>query len=112
MVTIIAAHLRKGENGNFVSLELQGDVELIQSMLTGRFYATSKKCFISSTFTEEQANALVGTKISGSIVRVDAEPYEYTVPATGEVIELSHTYSYLPPNAPSRSISEPVEEVF
>jgi hypothetical protein len=111
MVTIVAAHLREGDKGSFVSLELQGDVELIQSMQTGRFYATAKKCFISSTFTEEQAKGLVGSKIPGSIARVDSEPYEYTVPATGEVIELSHTYTYLPSNAPSRAISESVEEI-
>jgi hypothetical protein len=112
MVTIVATHLRKGDKGNFVSLELQGDVELIQSMQTGRFYATAKKCFISSTFTESQAHALIGKQMPGSIIRVEADPYEFTVEETGEVIELAHTYTYLPPNAPSQSIAQATEEVF
>ena len=96
MVTITNVHLRKGGNGNFMSLELQGDVELIQSMTTGRHYATSKKCFVSSTFSEEQAKSLIGTKLPGSIVRVECEPYDFTVPETGEVVELAHSYTYVP----------------
>lgn len=109
MVKIIATHLREGEKGKFVSLELMGDVELVQSMNTGKFYATAKKCFVSSTFTEEHARSLVGSTIPGSIIRVEADPYEFTVPETGEVIELSHTYSYLPPNAPNPIVAETVE---
>lgn len=109
MVKIIATHLREGETGSFVSLELMGDVELVQSMNTGKFYATAKRCFVSSTFTEQQANDLIGTKLPGTIIRTDADPYEYTVPETGEVIELSHTYTYLPPNAPNPNVSEAVE---
>ena len=109
MITIVATHLREGEKGSFVSLELQGDVELVQSMNTGRFYATAKKCFVSSTFNEEQANGLVGTKLPGSIIRVEAEPYEYTVPETGEIIELSHTYTYLPPSAERNMVTEQIE---
>lgn len=109
MVKIIATHLREGENGSFVSLELMGDVELVQSMNTGRFYATARKCYVSSTFNEELAKSLIGREIPGSIIRVEAEPYEYTVPETGEVIELSHTYAYLPPNTSNRSVLEKVE---
>ncbi|GAB3422054.1 hypothetical protein [Niabella aquatica] len=111
MVTIVAAHLREGGEGNFMSLELQGDVELVQSMNTGRFYATSKKCFIPSTFTEQQAKALIGRQLPGSIIRVDADPYEYTVPETGEVIVLSHTYTYLPPHSQSTTIAEKEPEL-
>jgi len=71
-------------------------MELVQSMGTGRFYATAKKCSITSTFDEAAAQTLIGKQMPGSIQRVEAEPYEYTVPKTGEVILLQHTYQYVP----------------
>jgi hypothetical protein len=96
MVTVIAVHLREGEKGTFVSLELQGDIELVQSQNTGRFYATNRKCFIGSTFDLPTAETFIGKKIPGSIVRVQSEPYDFTIPETGEVITLAHSYSYVP----------------
>jgi len=65
-------------------------------METGRFYATAKRCSITSTFNEETAKTLIGKQMQGSIQRVEAEPYEYTVPESGEVILLQHTYEYVP----------------
>ena len=96
MVTVKNVHLREGQRGTFVSLELQGDVELVQSMNTGRFYATLRRCFISSTFDEETAKGLIGTKFPGKIARVEADPYDFTVPETGEVIQLAHRWDYIP----------------
>lgn len=97
MVKIINAHLREGENGkNYVSLELQGDLTMVQSSNTGRFYATAKKCFLFSTFSEKEAKELIGSKIPGSIERVESDPYDFTIPQTGEVIKLAHTYTYSP----------------
>ena len=70
MVTITNYHLRKNKMGkSFVALELQGDVEFVQSLETGRFYATSKRCTITSTFDEERAKSLIGTKMPGKIER-------------------------------------------
>ena len=100
MVTIVNAHLRKGDNGNYVSLELQGDITLVQSQNTGRFYATAKRCFMFSTFNEETAMSLIGTKIPGSIERVECDAYDFTVPETGEVIKLAHTYTFKPAEGP------------
>jgi hypothetical protein len=77
MVRIYQAHLRENEKGSFVSLELMGDIELVQSQNTGRFYATAKRCFISSTFNLETAQSLVGQLLPGKIVRVACEPYSY-----------------------------------
>jgi hypothetical protein len=34
MVTVKNVHLRDGDNGKFMSLELTGDVELVQSLNT------------------------------------------------------------------------------
>ena len=96
MVRIINAHVRESEKGKFVSLELQGSLEMVQSQNTGRFYATARRCFISSTFDEATAKAFIGSEMPGEIVRVQADPYDYTVPETGEVISLAHTYTYVP----------------
>jgi hypothetical protein len=97
MVTIINYALRESKEGkNFVSLQLQGDIELVQSLETGRFYATARRCSISSTFDEVTAKNLIGTKLPGNIKRSQCESYDYTVPETGEVITLAHTYEYVP----------------
>jgi hypothetical protein len=97
MVTISAYHVRQNQEGkSFITLELLGDVEFIQSSNTGAFYATAKKCTISSTFPEEVAKTLVGKQVKGRIERVQCEPYEYTVKETGEVVTLTHTYTYNP----------------
>ena len=96
MVRVINAHLRKGEKEDYVSLELQGDIVMLQSQNTGRFYATAKRCFVYSTFNIETAKGLVGQQIGGTIARVECEPYDYVVPESGEVIRLAHSYTYIP----------------
>jgi hypothetical protein len=101
MVTIKDFQLQESREGkSFISLVLQGDIELVQSMETGRFYATARRCKISSTFDEETAKSLIGTKLPGRIERVACEEYEYTVPETGEVITLAHSYQFLPDDHP------------
>ena len=97
MVTVIDYSLRESKDGkSFVSLKLEGDPEFIQSLQTGKFYLTAKRCSVTSTFAEESAKSLIGKKMSGSIVRMECESYDYTVPETGEIISLAHTYEYLP----------------
>ena len=96
MVTIKNAHQRNADGKSFITLELMGGLELVQSQRSGRFYATSKRCFIGSTFTLEQARLFIGQKMPGLIIRISSEPYEYTIPESGEVITLSHTYAYQP----------------
>jgi hypothetical protein len=96
MVTVKNVHLREGEKKTFMSLELVGDVELVQSQNSGRFYATVRRCFMSSTLDEETAKGLIGTKFKGNIIRVEADPYDFTLPESGEVIQLSHRWDYVP----------------
>lgn len=97
MVTVIAAHKRLSKEGKpFMVLELQGSLELVQSSINGKFYATSKRCFITSTFSEEVAEAFIGNKMNGEIIRVECEPYPFKVPATGEVVTLNYSYQYIP----------------
>ncbi len=97
MVTVENYHVRTSKEGkSFISLELTGDLEMVQSTKNGRFYATVKRCFVSSTFTEAMAKRMLGKQMPGRIVKQEAEPYDYTLPETGEVIQLAHRYGYLP----------------
>jgi hypothetical protein len=61
MVTVIGAELRHYKaNEPFMALILQGDLVMVQSSNTGRYYATAKRTCITSTFSEEEAKAVVG----------------------------------------------------
>jgi hypothetical protein len=81
---------------SFVLLELSGGIELVQSQNTGKFYATSRKCRIPSTFSTDVAKLMIGQQIEGDVVRVETEPYEYINKVTGEMIILAHSYAYRP----------------
>ena len=96
MVRIINYVKRETEDKTFFVLELQGGIEMTMSQSSGRYYATAKKAFISSTFDEETCKALVGTQMEGSIKKEECEPYEYTIKDTGEIIILTHTYVFIP----------------
>lgn len=108
MVTISNYFVREGKlTKPFIALELTGDPEFIQSSTTGRFYITAKKCTISSTFTEDIAKTLIGKQLPGRINRQETDPYEYTIPATGEVVMLTHTYNYVPDEKPAMASEKP-----
>ncbi|WP_262733926.1 hypothetical protein [Gaetbulibacter sp. NE] len=101
MVRIVNYQQRESDDGNvFFALIIQGGVELVQSRETNNFYATARKASISSTFDEETCKSLLGTEISGEIAKIECEPYDYTIKETGEIIQLSHRYQYVP-DAPS-----------
>lgn len=101
MVTVSDYAVRQNQDGeSYVVLILEGDLELIQSRETGRFYATTKKCTISTTFSEQVAASHVGKQLGGRVVKEDCEPYEFVIPKTGEAIELSHRWTYVPDDAP------------
>jgi len=108
MVTIIDYSLRKNSQGEeFFALILQGGLEIVKSQETGRYYATAKSASMPSTFDEETCKSLIGQKLPGAVMRVECEPYEFTVRETGEVITLSHRWQYLKEEA---SIEETVFE--
>jgi hypothetical protein len=95
MVNVTDYNVRQRKDGTtFITLELTGGVELIQSRNTGKFYATVRKCSIPTTFGIEIAESLLGSKIPGSIERVVVDPYEFTNPRNGEVMQLQHSYAY------------------
>ncbi|HSD08869.1 hypothetical protein [Flavobacterium sp.] len=96
MVKIIDYKTYQRKDGEeFYALVVQGGLEAVKSQETGRTYFTAKKATVSCTFTEEMCNSLVGETLPGSIKKVNTEPYEYTIPDTGEVIELNHRYDYI-----------------
>lgn len=100
MVKVKNYHVRSSEDGGkYISLELEGDVSFVQSQNTGRFYATTKRCFMYAALDEAMAKSLIGTQMPGTIQRVACEPYDYTVPDTGEVKTLSYSYEYRPADA-------------
>lgn len=99
VVTDYALRTRASNGTKFISLQLEGDPIFVQSMETGRFYLTSKRASITSTFSESVAKAMIGKNLPGSIVRVQTDPYDFTVPETGEVIKLAHSYQYSPEEA-------------
>jgi hypothetical protein len=113
MVTICNYSLRESKAGKvFISLELEGELELIQSSQTGKFYATAKRCSIPSSFDEEAAQRLIGKQFPGKIERVQTEEYDYLVKETGEVIKLCHTYAYVPEEKGVVSSHRQLLEVF
>lgn len=83
------------EGKAFNSLVLQGGVEIIHSA-SGNIYATARKANLASAFDEETCKNLIGTDLAGAIERIDCEPYEYTSPQTGEILVLSHRYTFIP----------------
>lgn len=97
MVKINAFTKRQSKDGReFLTLEIIGGLEMVQSQNTGKFYATVRKCSIPATFDAEVAASLVGTQLQGEIVRILCEPYQYTIKDSGEVITLQHSYGYRP----------------
>ena len=112
MVTVSAFHeVEKKDGSTFISLELTGDLELIQSQTTGKYYASVRKVKIPSTFNEQVAKMMIGQQIEGSIERIIVEPYEYVNKTSGEVIMLQHSYAYRPKGAVKTIGETRVEEL-
>ena len=96
MVTITSYETRKNKNDEDLNvLELQREVEMIKSTHTGKFYAHARRATITSTLNKQSCKALIGAKFTGSIKRVEADPYIYKVPGTDDTITLNHTYQYV-----------------
>jgi hypothetical protein len=108
MVTIVDYSKRVNSEGKeFNVLILQGGLELVKSRESGRYYATAKKSSLPSTFDEATCKGLIGQQLPGAIMKVECDPYEFTVPETGEILNLSHRWQYLKEEA---SIEETVFE--
>lgn len=96
MVTITNFKQATNADGReFFILEIISGVESVQSK-NGGFYFTARKALVSTTFNEATCHSLLQTKMPGGIERVDTEPYSYTIPESGETIELSGSWGYNP----------------
>lgn len=96
MVTIVDFVKRQNKEGKeFNALILQGGIEFVRSLKTGRYYATAKKTSITSTFDDAMCQSLIVQQIPGSVQRVESDPYEFTLKETGEVLTLYHRWVYL-----------------
>jgi hypothetical protein len=105
MVKITDYKLRESHEGKpFFALTLQGGVEIVKSV-EGKMYATIRKASIPTTFDEITCQSLLGSELPGSITKVECEPYNYTVPNTGEIIMLTYRFEY-------SDIEQPVKKDF
>ena len=106
-VTIVDYKERKNKDGEiFNSLILEGEIEMVQSSESGNYYATAKRTSITSTFTKERCEQLIGTTLPGTIERISCEPYEYTLPETGEIVTLEHEYEFMPVGSMENEVFE------
>ena len=97
MVRIVNYKSREKEDGTpFFILELQGGIEMVRSQVNNQFYATAKKAYVTSTFDEPTCKALIGTEMSGSVIKKEVEPYTYVVKETGEELVLTHRWVFIP----------------
>lgn len=96
MVTIKDYKTFQKENGeNFFALVVQGGLEAVKSKETKRTYFTAKTATVACTFDEETCLKLIGTEMPGKVVSVQVDSYEYSIPETGEIINLQHRNEYL-----------------
>lgn len=96
MVKIINYERRVTEEGKeFFVLLIQGNIEMVRSQETGKFYVTAKKATFSSTFDEETCKSLIGQEIPGSIAKVECDPYSHTIKETGEIVTVTHRFEYV-----------------
>lgn len=93
MVIVSDFAVRKNAQGeSFVALLLSGSVELIKSA-AGKVYATCRKTSVPSTLDEQTARAMVGTRLSGSIIKVPSDPYMFKL-SDGTEVELNYRWEY------------------
>lgn len=94
MVIISDYALRTNAQGeDFIALLLTGEVEMVKSTTSGKFYATTRKASVPCTFNETVAKNMIGVKMPGVICKVPCEPYLYLTDS-GEEIEIDFTYEY------------------
>jgi UDP-N-acetylglucosamine transferase subunit ALG13 len=102
MVQIIA--FEKKENSRtketYSVLVLQGDPEVLISKTSKRPYIACRRTTVPCALDENQAQALIGKELPGSIERVSCAPFKLKL-ATGKEIKISTAFQYLPPESVS-----------
>ncbi|RTY86202.1 hypothetical protein FNW07_03650 [Flavobacterium sp. GT3R68] len=96
MVSIIGYQSVEKEDGeNFLLLVLQGGVEPVKSLTTGKMYFTARTVKVPATFDEATCKSLIGSQFDGTIIKVPSDSYEFTIRETGETVKLNHRYEYV-----------------
>ena len=96
MVKIVDFKTYQKEDGSeFCALKVQAGVEAVKSKLTGKMYLTARTATVPCTFDEATCEALIGSDLPGTIRKVSVEPFEYTVPDTGEIITLTERNEFV-----------------
>lgn len=111
MVTVVNYHRHSNAEGEeFFTLELRGDLEMVKSQSTGRHYATTKRCTVSSTFDENVCKMMVGKTMPGKIIKKEVEQYDYALPESGEIVQLTHRWEFQPEEVKERQLEKAVFE--
>jgi hypothetical protein len=96
MVSVIGYKSIEKEDGrSFLLLVLQGGIEPVKSLATGKMYFSARTVNVPATFDEDTCKSLIGSQFEGTIKKVPSDPYEYTIKESGEIIELNYRYEYV-----------------
>ena len=96
MIQIIGFQTYQKDDGTeFCALKVQSGVEAVKSKQTGKMYLTARTATVPCTFDENTCKSLIGSELSGTIRKVSVEPYEYTVPDSGEIITLTERNEFV-----------------
>ena len=97
MVQIIGFEKKLSKNKqSFSVLILAGEPEVMISKTSGRPYVSARKTTIPCALEDNQAQALIGKELPGSIERVSCTPFEVKL-ATGKKVKISSVFQYLAP---------------
>lgn len=112
MVKIIGYNKRFSEKKNkeFLTLTVQGDLEIIKSA-TGGSYISAPSVSIPSTFDEDTCKGLIGKELSGAIKKVSCKPYSYKIESTGKEITLDYKFEYIAEGASQKVESKRPEMI-
>jgi hypothetical protein len=97
MVQIIGFEKKKNEKTkeSYSVLILSGEPEVMISKSSGRPYVSARKTTIPCALEENQAQALIGKELPGSIERVSCTPFEVKL-ANGKKVKISTAFQFLP----------------
>jgi len=99
MVQIIGFEKKQSKSKESYSvLILQGEPEVMISKTSQRPYISARRASIPCALDENQAQALIGKELPGSIERVSCAPFKLKL-ATGKEIKISTAFQYLPPES-------------
>jgi hypothetical protein len=102
MVQIIGFEKKQNKsNESYAVLIVQGEPEIMISKSSGRPYISARKTTIPCSLEENQAQALIGKELPGSIERVSCAPFQLTL-ATGKKVKISSAYQFIAPDMDSK----------